>query len=59
MGRTLLPGHAARAAWKLRLIEDWGGYDATLQASRIDERARKWDGKEAYSEFIRAHLPPK
>lgn len=59
MWRTLLPGHSARAAWKLKLIEDWGGYDATLQASRIDERARKWDGKEAYSEFIRAHLPPK
>ena len=59
MWRTLLPGHSARAAWKLKLIEDWGGYDATLQASRIDERARKWDGKEPYSEFIRAHLPPK
>ena len=59
MWRTLLPGHSARAAWKLKLIEDWGGYEATLQASRIDERARKWDGKEAYSEFIRAHLPPK
>ena len=59
MWRTLLPGHSARAAWKLKLIEDWGGYEATLQASRIDERARKWDGKEEYSEFIRAHLPPR
>ncbi len=59
MWRTLLPGHSARAAWKLKLIEDWGGYDATITASRIDERAMKWDGKEEYSEFIRAHLPPK
>ena len=59
MWRTLLPCHSARAAWKLKLIEDWGGYEATLQASRIDERARKWDGKEEYSEFIRAHLPPR
>ena len=57
MWRTLLPGHSARAAWKLKLIEDWGGYKTTLQASRIDERARKWD--EEYSEFIGAHLPPR
>ncbi len=59
MWRTLLPGHAARAAWKLKLIEDWGGYDATLEASRVDERAKKWNGKEEFSSFIRAHFPPK
>lgn len=59
MWRTLLPGHSARAAWKLKLIEDWGGYDATLEASRVDERARKWNGKEDFSSFIRAHFPPK
>ena len=59
MWRTLLPGHSARAAWKLKLIEDWGGFDSTIDASRIDERARKWDGKEEYSRYIRAHLPPK
>ncbi len=59
MWRTLLPGHSARAAWKLKLIEDWGGYESTVEASRVDERARTWDGKEEYSRFIRAHLPPK
>ena len=59
MWRTLLPGHSARAAWKLKLIEDWGGYDATLEASRVDLRARKWNGKEEFSRFIRAHFPPK
>ena len=59
MWRTLLPGHSARAAWKLKLIEDWGGFESTVEASRIDERARKWDGKEEYSRYIRAHLPPK
>ncbi|RAH16492.1 MAG: hypothetical protein CMB20_000275 [Methanobacteriota archaeon] len=59
MWRTLLPGHSARAAWKLKLIEDWGGYDATLEASRVDDRAKKWNGKEDFSTFIRAHFPPK
>ena len=59
MWRTLLPGHSAKAAWKLKLVEDWGGYEATIEASRVDERARNWDGKEEYSHFIRAHLPPK
>ena len=59
MWRTLLPGHSAKAAWKLKLVEDWGGFESTMAASRIDERARNWDGSEDYSRFIRAHLPPK
>ena len=59
MWRTLLPGHSAKAAWKLKLIEDWGGYEATVAASRVDERAVTWDGGEEYSRYIRAHLPPK
>ena len=59
MWRTILPGHSARAAWKLKLIEDWGGYDSTIEASRVDQRAQTWDGKEEYSRYIRAHLPPK
>ena len=59
MWRTLLPGHSAKAAWKLKLIEDWGGYDSTIEASRVDQRANNWKGTEEYSRFIRAHLPPK
>jgi hypothetical protein len=59
MWRTLLPGHSAKAAWKLKLIEDWGGFESTLEASRVDERANLWNGDEDYSHFIRAHLPPK
>ena len=59
MWRTILPGYSAKAAWKLKLIEDWGGYDSTISASRIDERARNWDGNEEYSMYVRAHLPPK
>ena len=38
-------GHSAKAAWKLKLIEDWGGFESTVEASRVDERARKWNGK--------------
>ena len=45
---NIATGHSARAAWKLKLIEDWGGFESTVEASRIDERARKWDGNEEY-----------
>ena len=58
MWRTFLPGHSARAAWKLKLIEDWGGYEETLAASRIDQHATNWDGKGDYSRHIRENLPP-
>ena len=56
--RALLPGHAARAAFKLGLVEDWGGYDETLQQSRIDLKAQSWNGESDYSEYIRESLPP-
>ena len=59
MWRTLLPGYSAKAAWKLKLIEDWGGFDATMLASRVDDKAKEWDGKEKYSMHIRRHMPPK
>jgi hypothetical protein len=56
--RALLPGHAARAAFKYGLIEDWGGYEKTLKISRIDEYARSWNGDGDFSEHIREPLPP-
>ena len=59
MWRTLLPGYSAKAAWKLKLIEDWGGFDATILASRVDDKAKEWDGKGDYSMYIRRHMPPK
>lgn len=59
MWRTLLPGHSGRAAHRLKLIQDWGGYDETLRISRIDEQAQTWDGKSDYSTHIRANLPAK
>ena len=55
--RALLPGHAARAAFKYGLIEDWGGYEKTLNISRIDENARSWNGEGTFSEHIREPLP--
>ena len=59
MWRTLLPGYSAKAAWKLKLIEDWGGLDATLVASHIDEIPKNWNEKESYSMHIRRHMPPR
>jgi hypothetical protein len=56
--RAFLPGHAARAAFKYGLIEDWGGYEKTLESSRIDEYARSWNGDGDFSKRIREHLPP-
>ena len=55
--RNFLPGHTPRAAFKLNLIEDWGGYEMTLQKARIDEIAQTWDGKRDFSELLRDHLP--
>ncbi len=55
--RNLLPGYTPRAAFKLGLIEDWGGFDQTVEASRIDLIAQKWDGEGTYSEMLRKHLP--
>ena len=56
--RNFLPGYTPKAALKLGLIEDWGGFEATLEKARIDEVAREWDGKGSYSAMLREHLPP-
>lgn len=55
--RNFLPGHTPRAAFKLKLIEDWGGYESTLESARIDLAAQEWDGEGDYSEMLRSHLP--
>ncbi len=55
--RTLLPGHAARAAFKLGLLEDWGGYSETHRKSRIDQNAQTWNGEGDYSAHLRESLP--
>ena len=56
--RNFLPGYTPKAAFRLKLIEDWGGLEQTLEKARIDERAQAWDGKEDYSAMLRSFLPP-
>lgn len=55
--RNFLPGYTPKAAYRLKLIEDWGGFEQTLEAARIDERAQGWDGESDYSEMLRSFLP--
>ncbi len=55
--RNFLPGYTPKAAFKLGLIEDWGGLEKTLQIARVDELAKDWDGNSDYSTFIRKHMP--
>ena len=55
--RNFLPGYTPRAAFKLKLIEDWGGFEKTLEHARIDEKSQSWDGVEDYSAMLRSHLP--
>ena len=55
--RNFLPGYTPKAAFRLKLIEDWGGLEQTLEKARIDERAQAWDGKEDYSAMLRSFLP--
>ncbi len=57
--RNFLPGYTPKAAFRLKLIEDWGGLERTLELARIDERAQAWDGTEDYSLMLRSSLPPK
>ncbi|MBR68813.1 MAG: hypothetical protein CMA86_04815 [Euryarchaeota archaeon] len=57
--RNFLPGYTPKAAFKLKLIEDWGGFEATLEKARVDQRAQDWDGVEDYSAMLRRHLPPR
>ena len=54
-----MPGYTPKAAHKLKLIEDWGGLEATLEKARIDEVAQQWDGQEDYSAMLRSFLPPR
>ena len=55
--RNFLPGYTPKAAFRLKLIEDWGGLEQTLEKARIDERAQAWDGEEDYSAMLRSFLP--
>ena len=57
--RNFLPGYTPKAAFKLKLIEDWGGLDATLDQARIDLIAQQWSGEEEFSLMLRQHLPPR
>jgi len=56
--RNFLPGYTPKAALKLKLIEDWGGLEATMQRARVDEHAKDWDEESDYSAFLRSGLPP-
>lgn len=55
--RNFLPGYTPKAAFKLGLIEDWGGLEETLEIARVDILAKEWDQKSDYSTFIRSHMP--
>ncbi len=55
--RNFFPGYTPRAAYKLGLIEDVGGFEQTLEKARIDLFAQQWDGEGSYSEMLREHLP--
>ena len=55
--RNFLPGYTPKAAYNLGLIEDWGGFESTLERARVDEHASKWDGEGSYSEMLRDYLP--
>ncbi len=55
--RNFLPGYTPKAAYNLNLIEDWGGFEQTLERARVDEHAMKWDGEGDYSSMIRDYLP--
>lgn len=54
MWRLLLPGHSPRAAHRLGLIKDQGGYGATLAACAITAKARAHEGTAGFSAAIRA-----
>ena len=54
--RNFLPGYTPKR--RSKLIEDWGGLEATLEKARIDEKAQSWDGVEDYSAMLRSFLPP-
>ena len=55
--RNFLPGYTPKAAYKLKLIEDCGGFEATLEKARIDQKSQDWDGVQDYSAMLRSFLP--
>ena len=55
--RNFLPGYTPKAAYKLKLVEDWGGFEATLEKARIDQKSQDWDGVQDYSAMLRSFLP--
>ncbi len=56
--RYLLPGHSTRAAFKLGLIQDWGGYKNTVQLSQINlDVINDKNNETSFNQKIREHLP--
>ena len=55
--RNFLPGYTPKAAFRLGLIEDWGGFDQTIELARVDQVAQAWNGVDDYSKFIRQRMP--
>ena len=55
--RLLLPGHSARMAFRLGLLERWGTYAETRDLSRIDLAAQAWSGEGEYSSMLNEALP--
>lgn len=52
--RVLLPGHTPRAVHRLKLVQDQGGYEATLAHADITERARAHGDAPGFSRAIRS-----
>jgi len=56
--RYLLPGHSTRAALRLGLIEDWGGYRKTVKQGQLEALERKsTDDEFLFSKMIRERMP--
>lgn len=55
--RYVLPGHSARAAHHLGLIEDWGGYRETVRKAKIDQLETAGLDEKTFNSVLRAHLP--
>jgi len=56
--RYLLPGHSTRAALKLGLIEDWGGYRATVESGELEAHEEgNQQTHQQFSQQIRERMP--
>lgn len=55
--RYVLPGHSARAAFNLGLIEDWGGYQQTVRRAKIDRLDTAGLDEKSFNAALRTHLP--